>query len=129
MEKKGKIFIVEDDAFFASILKNSIIKNNLIDVQTYGTGEGCLANLHENPDVILLDYQLIKMNGIEVLKRIKRINSFTRVILISGQEQASIVIKSLQNGAFGYLEKNNQILRNLNTYLGMCLDKCYVKIQ
>jgi DNA-binding NtrC family response regulator len=129
MKNLPKIFIVEDDAFFASILKNSIIKNNLLDVQTYRSGEDCLDNLYKNPDIVLLDYQLTEMNGIEVLDRIKSINSLTKVILISSQEKASIVIKSLQNGAFGYLEKNNLILRNLNTFLNMCLNSHNAKIE
>ena len=56
MEKK--IFIVEDDMFYASLLKNEILKNSLGSVKHFRTGESFLDCLKQVPDVVLLDYNL-----------------------------------------------------------------------
>ncbi|NQX98138.1 MAG: response regulator, partial [Flavobacteriales bacterium] len=69
MKNLPKIFIVEDDAFYATLLKKEITKNRLGSVETYHTGEDFVDNLYKMPDVVLLDHNLGKMNGVEVLKK------------------------------------------------------------
>ena len=51
MKNLPKIFIVEDDAFFASILKNEILKKSIGDIQTFSNGEDCLDNLYKKADI------------------------------------------------------------------------------
>ncbi len=70
MKKSPKIFIVEDDIFFASILKNEISNKRLGEIEIFSTGESFIDNLHKRPDIVLLDYNLNTTNGIEVLKKI-----------------------------------------------------------
>lgn len=119
MKNLRKIFIVDDDPFYASILKNSIFKKDLGNVEIFSTGKKIIDNLYKCPNIILLDYNLTKMNGIDVLKKIKSVNSNTKVILISSQKKDSVVIDSLKNGAFAYIEKGNNTLKILNTFINM----------
>ena len=119
MKKLPKIFIVEDYPFYASILKNEIIKKKLGEIEIFTTGKKIIDNLYKNPNIVLLDYNLNKMNGIDVLKKIKSVNSNTKVILISSQKKGSVVIDSLKNGAFGYIEKSNNTLKRLNTFINL----------
>ncbi len=121
MQNLPKIFIVEDDAFFATILNHEILKNNLGDVEIFLTGEGFMDNLYKMPDIVLLDYNLNTTNGLEVLKKIKSFNPNIKVILISSQDNASVAIKSFKNGAYGYIEKNNDVLKKLNTFINSCV--------
>jgi len=116
---KKKIFIVEDDMFYASLLKNEILKSFQANVKHFRTGESFLDNLSQIPDVVLLDYNLGSIDGISILKRIKKLSSTTAVIFISGQKGTSIILEALKNGALGYLEKNNATLKNLNTMIKM----------
>ena len=67
-ENKIKIFLVDDDALFLKSLEIEFLQNADFIVETYPTGELCIAHLSHNPDVIILDYQL---DGID-RKRYKR---------------------------------------------------------
>jgi len=117
MKKLQKIFIVEDDTFYASLLKNEITKNRLGSVETYHSGEDFVDNLYKNPDVVLLDHNLGDMNGVEVLKKIKSISPKIQVIFLSGQEKMHVAIASLKLGAFDYIEKNNTALSRVKSLI------------
>lgn len=107
MKKLPKIFIVEDDAFYANLLKNEIVKNRLGKVESFSSGESFLENLFKMPDIVLLDYNLGSMEGVEVLKNIKAINPNIQVIFLSAQEKMNVAITSLKYGAYDYVEKND----------------------
>jgi FixJ family two-component response regulator len=58
-EEKIKLFLVDDDAVFLKSLEIEFLQHTDFIVETYATGELCLANLAEKkPDVIILDYHL-----------------------------------------------------------------------
>ncbi len=107
MKKSPKIFIVEDDAFYANLLKNEIVKNRLGKVESFSTGEAFMDNLFKMPDIVLLDHNLGSMEGVDILKKIKSINPNIQVILLSAQEKMRIAITSLKYGAYDYVEKND----------------------
>jgi DNA-binding NtrC family response regulator len=107
MKKIPKIFIVEDDAFYASLLKNEILKNRLGEVASFSNGESFMENLFKMPDIVLLDYNLGSMEGISILKKIKSINPNIQVIILSAQDKMRIAVTSLKYGAYDYVEKND----------------------
>lgn len=114
--KDPNIFIVEDDHFFAQMLKIVLGKNNYTNVQHFESGEACIDHLYTNPDLIILDYNLGSMNGIEVLRKIKSINPNIHVIFLSSQEKMNVAINSLKYGAFDYIEKEPH---NVTTLLNL----------
>jgi two-component system OmpR family response regulator len=107
MKNLPKIFIVEDDAFYATLLKNEIVKNRLGKVESFSSGESFMNNLYKMPDIVLLDHNLGSMKGVDILKKIKSINPNIQVILLSAQEKMRIAITSLKFGAYDYVEKND----------------------
>jgi len=107
MKKLPKIFIVEDNAFYAMLLKNKIFKNKLGKVESFSSGESFMDNLFKMPDIVLLDHNLGSMQGVDILKKIKSINPNIQVILLSGQEKMRVAITSLKYGAYDYVEKND----------------------
>ncbi|MBL4592298.1 MAG: response regulator [Flavobacteriales bacterium] len=117
MKNLPKIFIVEDDVFYANLLKKEITKNRLGNVETYHTGEDFIDNLYKNPDVVLLDHNLGNMNGVDVLKKIKSISPKIQVIFLSAQEKMHVAITSLKFGAFDYVEKNNTALNRVKALI------------
>ena len=71
MKNKDKImlFLVDDDAVFLKSLEIEFLQHADFIIDTFSTGELCLENLSQNPDVIILDYHLDgidlnAMNGI-----------------------------------------------------------------
>lgn len=115
-EKAFKIFVVEDDEWYSRLLVHTLSLNPDYEIQSFGTGKECLANLHQEPDIITLDYRLPDMKGLDVLKQIKEINDDIQIILISEQDDIGVVVTLLQNGAFDYIVKSKDIReRLLNT--------------
>ena len=101
-----KIFIVEDEPFFANLINFDLESKNYTDTKVFFTGEDCIANLHLNPDIVLLDHKLPGLSGLEVLKRIKAKNPDTHVIFLSGATGADIQISAFKYGAEDFILKS-----------------------
>ncbi len=104
--KSLKIFILEDDTWYGTMLEHFLSLNPDYSVKRFETAKEFYNSMHENPDVITLDYNLPDTNGEQVLKKIKAVAPDTKVIVISGQEDISTAIKLLKSGAFDYLVKD-----------------------
>jgi DNA-binding NtrC family response regulator len=107
MKNLQKIFIVEDDTFYAELLKNEIEKNRLGEVKSFSSGESFMNNLFKMPDIVLLDHNLGSMQGVDILKKIKSLNPNIQVIILSAQVKMKVAITSLKFGAYDYVEKND----------------------
>ena len=103
-----KVFIVEDDTWYGSMLQHYLSLNPEYEIKRFESPSDFFAHLHENPDVVTLDYSLPDCDGGEVLKKIKQQNPDTRVIVISGQEDVATAIDLLKNGAFDYIVKDEE---------------------
>lgn len=109
----AKIFIVEDDVFLGNLIKKTLEKLDNTDVSHFLTPEECLNNLHLNPDIISIDYNLPGMNGIELLDKIRNYNDLIQCIMVSGQEKLDVVIETYRKGAVDYIIKDDNALINL----------------
>jgi DNA-binding NtrC family response regulator len=108
---KNLIFVVEDDNFFLEVVTDDLAENDSYSVKGFSTAEACLENLHERPDLIVLDYYLDKedanaMNGQEALKKILAINPEMRVIMLSGQDSLGLAGDIIDAGATDYVIKD-----------------------
>lgn len=108
----AKIFIIEDDMMVATLIKQSLTKQDH-DLTHFTTAEECIQNLHQNPDIVTVDYNLPGMNGIELMQRIKSYNAAIMVVLVSGQETLDVVVESYKHGASEYIIKNDNLFANL----------------
>lgn len=116
LEKAFKIFVVEDDEWYNRLLVHTLSLNPDYEIHSFSNGKDCLANLHQQPDVVTLDYRLPDMKGLDVLRQIKEINDDIQIILISEQDDIEVVVTLLQNGAFDYIVKSKDVReRLLNT--------------
>lgn len=116
-----KIFVIEDDQFLGNLIKKTLEKIDNLEVIHFLTPEECLSNLHQNPDIVSIDYLLPGMNGIELLEKIKNYNSDIHCIMVSGQEKLDVVIETYRMGAADYIIKNDNALINLeNSVKNLC---------
>jgi len=109
--KERLIFLVDDDPQQLQMLEDHLNDNLKVKVKKFSTGEQCLQNLDENPNVVILDYYLDSVdkkaqNGIAILKQIKEKLPNTDVIMLSGQDKIDVAIETMKNGAFDYVVKN-----------------------
>lgn len=115
---KIKLFLVDDDSLFLKSLEIDFMQHADFDIETFATGELCVANLSHNPDVIILDYHLddIKkdaMNGIQTLDKIKAFNFDIPVVMLSSQDKIDVAINCMHHLAADYVVKSETAFMRL----------------
>ena len=102
-----KILIVDDDPFNLDLLDQELIEEDYT-IERASNGEEALQKVESfRPDVILLDYMMPKMNGIEVLKHLRQDERFKTlpVILLTAKGSQEDKAKGLDAGADDYVVK------------------------
>jgi len=104
---KNKILIVEDEATLQKTLTEILIQNDYNVLNALDGLRGLEIAQKEKPDLILLDIILPKMDGFEVLKRLKKDENTSSipVIILTNLSDASDIQKTLDLGATTYLVK------------------------
>jgi DNA-binding NtrC family response regulator len=110
-EKKIKLFLVDDDALFLKMLEIEFLQHANFEIETYLTGELCLANLSHKPDIIILDYFLDgveknAMNGIDILDKILAVDPTIPVIILSCQDKIDVAVNCMHHKAVDYVVKS-----------------------
>lgn len=116
-QKANTIFIVEDEPIYRRLIEYALRLNPDHQVMAFGTGKDCLKNLHLRPSVVVLDYGLPDMRGIDVLRKIKAANSKTQVIVLSAQKDINIAVSLLKEGAYDYINKDESSALELKSRL------------
>jgi len=109
--EKIKLFLVDDDAVFLKLLEIDFLERADFIIETYATGELCIANLSHDPDVIILDFYLDgidanAMNGLETLDKIKAYNQDIPVVMLSSQDKIEVAVDCMHHRAFDYVVKS-----------------------
>ncbi len=97
------IFIVDDEELILKSTERILKKLGCEDVSIFDNGQDCVNALNQNPFLVLLDYQMDDLNGFDVLKKIKRYNPNTYVIMMSGQNDVANAVDTLKFGAIDYI--------------------------
>lgn len=101
-----KIFIAEDDPWYADLIGHTLALNPDFEIEKFGTGKECLANLYKKPAMVTVDVFLPDMEGKELLQKIRNYSKEVAVLIISGQESIDTAVELLKEGAFDYIVKN-----------------------
>lgn len=103
------IFVVEDNEFYNSLIVTHLEKQNFTNVKSFYDGEECVKNINLNPDIIIQDYNLPGITGIDVLKRVKKVNPTTEFIFLSAQESIEVAANTIKYGAYDYVIKDGVV--------------------
>lgn len=112
MPPKPLLFVVDDDDFIHRFIKFGLKDLPIGKIAHFYSGEECLKNMHKSPDIVLIDYEMEGMNGIETIKKINHPN--IRIFMISGINDKRISEKAIQNGAEDFFLKDNSLIHKLN---------------
>jgi len=112
-----KILIIEDEAAIRRVLTKIISEENeTYEVEVAEDGlAGVEMVLKSDFDLVLCDIKMPKMDGVEVLEKIKKIKPEIPVIMISGHGDLDTAVNTMRLGAFDYISKPPDLNRLLNT--------------
>ncbi len=104
---KGQILLVEDDAALAELLTYNLEKENFTVTQTPDGDEALLLASETPPDLILLDWMIEGVSGIEVCRRLRRRPETANVpiIMLTARGEEGDRIRGLETGADDYVTK------------------------
>jgi two-component system, OmpR family, response regulator len=129
MDKKIKIFVVEDSDIYRELIASFIYtmdraflspEESNFEIRSFSTGEHCVAELDEKPDIIVLDYFLDgymnhpdSMNGMETLRKIKKLSKKTHVVVVTSNRDIALANEFIVNGASDYVSKEPGVREKL----------------
>ena len=103
----GKIFIIEDEPSIIQLFQHNLEKNGFIVSSSVNGNDGLKELKKFQPDLLLLDWMLPDLSGIEICKNIRKDNSIKNlpVIMLTAKGEEEDKIKGLDSGVDDYLTK------------------------
>ena len=114
MKKRTYSILIIDDAFFLrNLIKKAIAKkpNEELDydfeilTEAQNGEEGLELYQIVKPDIVTVDINMPKLNGIEFIKKLKKLNPYSKIIVISANLASEYKDKVIEAGAFSYIQK------------------------
>jgi len=99
-----KVLVVDDDRVLADVVAFTLRREGLDVIQAYDGAVGLQRWRDEQPDLIILDVNMPKMNGFEVCRRV-RAEAETPIILLTVREDEDDIVNGLETGADDYIIK------------------------
>ena len=105
-----KIMITDDHSMIREGLKNLLeLEGDIEVIAEAEDGEDCLNKLLTvKPDVLLLDINMPKLNGLEVLKKLKERKSKVKVLVLTVHNETEYLMKAVEIGINGYVLKDSE---------------------
>lgn len=104
------IMITDDHSMIREGLKNLLeLDGDIKVIEEAENGLECIEKLQNvNPDVLLLDINMPKMNGLEVLKKIKEDKIKVKVLVLTVHNETEYLMKAVEIGINGYVLKDSE---------------------
>lgn len=100
-----KILIVEDELGIATFLKQGLEEEGYVVVVATNGQEGLDKAITQKPDLILLDWMLPKLSGLDVCLSFRKENTITPIIFLTAKDTVQETIEGLKAGANDYIKK------------------------
>ena len=102
-----KVLIIDDEKDICFLISEILKDEKYLTYSALNSDEAINQFNKYNPDLVILDVWLSnsKLDGIEILKEFKNINSNVPVIIISGHGTVDLAVSSIKNGAYDFIEK------------------------
>lgn len=99
------VLLIEDDRTFSRILEGFLTKSGFSVLARHNGSDGLKAFFSDKFDLVLLDYRLPDMNGMEVLEQIKSSSLPVPVIIMTSFSDIRTAVKAIKTGAYEYITK------------------------
>jgi len=120
IRKNYLIFVVEDNKLYNQLIVGHLSKSGYANVKSFTSGKECIDAIKnkEVPNIVIQDYFMNDMNGIEVFQKIKKLVPKTEFIFLTANENVEVAVSTMRLGAYDYVIKDS-----------VALDKVVNKIQ
>jgi two-component system response regulator (stage 0 sporulation protein F) len=106
LDHMKKLLIVDDEILILRVLSKAFCKDGELDVITASNGESALKAISANRiDLCLLDVHLPDMNGLEIMKQIRKVAPETRIVIITGSDVTDSMMKYIRENAHSMMSK------------------------
>jgi DNA-binding NarL/FixJ family response regulator len=107
---EARVLIADDQALFRSGLARLLAEDPLVEVvgEAADGQEAVDLAARTNPDVVLMDLKMPKLDGVQATEEILAANSQVKVLILTTFEASSDVVRALRAGASGYLLKDTR---------------------
>ena len=105
MDRQKTVLIVEDEKNIVDILRFNLQREHYATLEAYDGEDGLNKARSENPDLILLDVMLPKMNGFDVCRQLRQEGNNVPVIILTAREEETDKVLGLEIGADDYITK------------------------
>ena len=104
-KKRGAILVIDDEPDICELFEQVLRAEGYAVLSAHNGLEGVERNTEKNPDVIILDLKMPKMDGIETLKAIRKTDPAVRVIILTGYGSAATIRDALDLNVYEYISK------------------------
>lgn len=104
-----RVLIVDDDAFVRRLLSTLLAEQEISVVAEAADGEEVLGLVEaHNPDVVVLDLRMRRMDGLDTLKALREAGNNTPVVMLSAFGSDEAVLQAFRAGASGFFSKDDE---------------------
>lgn len=101
-----KALVVDDSAVMRKVLIGALLRADITDVGQAGDGCEAVAKVQEEEyDLVLMDWNMPNMLGIDAVKKIRELGKTMPIIMVTTEAEKSRVIEALKAGAQNYIIK------------------------
>lgn len=102
-----KVLLIDDHTLFRAGLEDLLIRRGINVVSAVGSGEeGIKSTAEVQPDIVLLDMRMPQMDGLAVLRQLRKNYPELRIVMLTTSTNESDLVEALRSGARGYLLKD-----------------------
>ncbi|MDA8164071.1 MAG: response regulator [Desulfobacteraceae bacterium] len=122
MSNKHKVMIIDDEKIVGDMAKLSLEQEGY-EVEAFLNGETALARLQGSPfDVVVTDFKMKGIDGLEVLRTVKKLYPKTVVIMITAFANLDVAIEALRDDVHDFFPKPVKI-KELKASIQRALEK------
>ncbi|MGM0620454.1 MAG: response regulator [Bacteroidota bacterium] len=120
VKKNQLIYVVEDNKVYNKLITEYLKKKQHTNVKPFFSGEECVKSIEngETPEIIIQDYYLENMNGLDVLRKVKKINPAPEFIFLTNNESMEVAVNTIKYGAYDYIIKDKITLDKVMDRIG-----------
>ena len=112
---KHKVFLIEDNLTEGFLLRLALSKGENLEITHFKTGGELMEKIDECPSVAIVDLNLPDINGLDLIKEIKKKSANTKSSVVAAQRDIEVIATVQSEGTPYYLVKSDSVLKNLKS--------------